>query len=57
MRNKNTYAYDINMHHYIGGGGRGGANAKNIQMIKTRKKIITHKIFCPGYCCIIINQE
>lgn len=56
MRNKNTYAYDINMHHYIGGG-EGGANAKNIQMIKTRKKIITHKIFCPGYCCIIINQE
>lgn len=36
MRNKNTYAYDINMHQYIGG------NAKNIQMIKTRKKIKTH---------------
>lgn len=28
MRNKNTYAYDINMHHYIGGGGGGGRMLK-----------------------------
>lgn len=28
MRNKNTYAYDINMHHYMGGGGEGGRMLK-----------------------------